>query len=93
MIEKAKRTAHHMEELKEKFKALLGDVKSLNKDDLKELSQEYYEEIKDTLHIEEIQDSVNHGVDELEKSIRKKPLRSAAVCIGIGFLLAKIFRL
>lgn len=91
MVEKAKQTHHPIEEIKEKFNALLTDIKSLDMDDIKEFSHEYYEEIKDTLHVGEMQDSFNHSVKELEKAIRKKPLKSAAVCVGIGFLLAKIF--
>lgn len=90
MVEKAKQP-HAMEEIKEKFKALLADIKSLDMHDLKDFSQEYYEEIKTALHVEEMQDSFNQSVNELEKAIRKKPLKSAAVCVGVGFLLAKIF--
>ncbi len=91
MVEKAKET-HAIEEIKEKFKTLLTDIKSLDMKDLKDFSLEYYEDIKSALHVEEIQDSFNDNVDALEKAIRKKPLKSALVATGIGFLMAKIFR-
>jgi hypothetical protein len=91
MIEKTQYETKHIEDIRGTFKTLLKEIKSLNKKDLKSLGDEYYEDIKETLHVEEIKDSVDNSLSELETSIQKQPLRSAAICLGIGFILAKVF--
>lgn len=90
MTDKIKHGLKNIEEIKAQFKALLEDIKSLDKNDLKSLGKEYYKELKDVLHVEEMKDSMNHSLEELEGTIQKSPLRSAAVCLGIGFVLAKV---
>ncbi len=91
MVEKAKNASKHIDEIKEDLKALLAEVKSLDKHDLKELCKENYKDIKHALHGEEVQDSFNQALKEVENSIQEKPLRSISICMGIGFLLGKIF--
>ena len=91
MTEKTKHASSNtVEEIKGKLKSLLGEIKSLDKDDLKDLGQEYSSEIVKALHVEDMKDSLNQSLDQLEDKIKKTPLRSAAVCLGIGFLLAKV---
>lgn len=90
MTEKTKHASNNVEEIKSKLKNLLGEIKSLDKDDLKDLGQEYSADIMKALHIEEMKDSFNQSLNKLEDKIKSTPLRSAAVCFGIGFLLAKV---
>jgi ElaB/YqjD/DUF883 family membrane-anchored ribosome-binding protein len=91
MTEKTKQASNNMEEIKGKFKNLLSEIKSLDKDDLKDIGQEYSADIRKALHVEEMKDSFNQSFGQLEDKIKSTPLRSAAVCFGIGFLLAKVF--
>ncbi len=91
MTEKTKHAASNaVEEIKGKLKDVLGEIKSLNKDDLKDLGQEYSADIMKALHVEEAKDSFNYSLEQLEDKLKKAPLRSAAMCFGIGFLLAKV---
>lgn len=91
--EAARNIPHHIEEIGGKFKALLKEIKSLNQNDLKYLGKEYYADIKETFHVEEMKNSVNDSLSELEDTIQKRPLRSAVMCLGIGFVLAKVLGL
>jgi hypothetical protein len=91
MTERAKQASNNMEEIKGKFKSLLGEIKSLDKDDLKDLGQEYSADFMKAFHVEEMKDSFNQSLSQLEDKIKNTPLRSAAMCFGIGFLLAKVF--
>lgn len=93
MVDKIKNASNYVEEIKDRFKTLLGDIKSLDKKDLKALGQEYYEDIKTALDAKEIKSSLKHGVNDLESAIQKNPLRTVAVCVGIGFVLAKVSQL
>lgn len=90
MVDKIKNASNYVEEIKDKFKTVLTDIKSLDKKELKALGQEYYEDIKAAFHAEEIKSSVKHGISDLESTIQKSPLRTVAVCVGIGFVLAKV---
>lgn len=91
MVDKIKNSSKHIDEIKEDLKALLAEVKSLDKHDLKILCEGNYKDIKNALHAEEAQDAFNQFLKEVENSIQKKPLRSVAICAGIGYLLGKIF--
>jgi hypothetical protein len=91
MTERTKHASNTIvEEMRGKLKSLLGEIKSLDKDDLKELGKEYSADIMKALHVKEMKDSLNQSLDQLEDKIKRTPLRSAAVCLGIGFLLAKV---
>ncbi|MGB0085763.1 MAG: DUF883 C-terminal domain-containing protein [Rhodomicrobiaceae bacterium] len=58
------------------------------KDDLAQLSGTVKREAK--YQIEDVQDRAVETLEELEAQIRKKPLQSAAIAAGIGFLLGAI---
>lgn len=91
MTEKAKNVSNNIEEVKGKFKSLLTEIKSLDKDDLKDLGQEYSADIMKALNVGEMKDSFSYSQEKLENKIKKSPLRSSAICLGMGFLLAKVF--
>ncbi|HXH54891.1 MAG TPA: hypothetical protein VNK03_04010 [Gammaproteobacteria bacterium] len=91
MTEKTKQASNDVEEIKGRLKGLLGEIKSLDKDDLKDLGKEYSADIMKALRVEDMKDTLNQSFDKLEDKIKSTPLRSAAVCMGIGFLLAKVF--
>jgi hypothetical protein len=91
MTERTKHASSNtVEEIRGKLKSLLGEIKSLDKDDLKDLGQEYSTDIMKALHVEEMKGSLNQSLDQLEDKIKSAPLRSAAMCLGVGFLLAKV---
>ncbi len=90
MVDKIKQASNYIEEVKDKFNVLLSDIKSLDKKDLKALGKEYYADIKSAFHAEEIKSSFNNGIGALEDKIQKSPLKTVAVCLGAGFVLAKV---
>ena len=91
MVEITKQASNNIEEIKGRFKSLLKEMKSLDKDDLKELGKEYSADIMKALHVEDMKDSFNQSFNKLEDKIKNTPMRSVVVCMGIGFLLAKVF--
>ncbi len=58
------------------------------KNDLAELSDTVKREAKHK--IEDVQDRAAETLEDLEAHIRRKPIQSAAIAAGIGFLLGAI---
>ncbi|MFK2822970.1 DUF883 family protein [Arcobacter sp. YIC-80] len=95
-------TAQEVTKLKEEINDLKSDLKSLT-ETMKEIASSNIDREKskllDELSIEELTKKVEslktkglEEVDEVEKRIKKDPLKSVAITFGVGFIAAWLLK-
>lgn len=95
-------TAQEVTKLKEEINDLKSDLKSLT-ETMKEIASSNIDREKskllDELSIEELTKKVEslktkglEEVDEVEKRIKKDPLKSVAITFGVGFIVAWLLK-